>query len=58
MKVNGSPNKFPHRKLILNSGEITLNKNSKINVAKQNSNILQKSDKFTTFKEDCTNWYN
>lgn len=58
MKVNGSPNKFPHRKLILNSGEINLNKNSKINVAKQNSNILQRSDKFTTFKEDCTISYN
>jgi hypothetical protein len=53
MKVNGSPNKFVHRKLIMNSGEITLPRKSKIQVAKQNSNILSRPDKFLAFKEEC-----
>jgi hypothetical protein len=51
MKVNGSPNKYPHRKLILQSGDINIAKNNKIGTAKQNSGIIQRSDKFTTFKE-------
>lgn len=50
MKVNGSPNKYPHRKLILRSGDINLPKNSKLKAAKQNSNYIPTSDKLTVFK--------
>lgn len=57
MKVNGSPNKYPHRKLLVNSGDITLPKHNKIKIIKptpthtlthtSNAN----NDKFTAFKE-------
>jgi hypothetical protein len=54
MKVNGSPNKYPHRKLVMNSGDISLPRKSKIQIAKQNSNLITRPDKFTAFKEECT----
>lgn len=50
MRVNGSPNKYPHRKLILNSGDVGLPKNHKIKMAKHNSNLIPNADKFTVFK--------
>ena len=50
MKVNGSPNKYPHRKLLVNSGDISLPKHTKIKVAKQPSSLIGRPDKFTTFK--------
>lgn len=50
MKLNGSPNKFPHRRLILNSGDIGLSKNNKLKVAKPTSNLIANGDKFTAFK--------
>lgn len=53
MKVNGSPNKYPHRKLIMHSGDISLPRKSKIQVAKHSTNILTRPDKFTAFKEEC-----
>lgn len=57
MKVNGSPNKYPHRKLLVNSGDITLPKHNKIKIIKptpthtltHTSNV--NNDKFTAFKE-------
>lgn len=51
MKVNGSPYKYPHRKLVVNSGDISLPKSTKIKVAKQPSNLIARGDKFTSFKE-------
>lgn len=54
MKLNGTPNKLTHRKLILNSGEITVNKSTKITAAKQTSSLALRPDKFRMFKEECT----
>lgn len=50
MRVNGSPNKLPHRKLILNSGDVGMPKNNKIKAAKHKSYIIPNGDKFTAFK--------
>lgn len=54
MKPNGTPNKHPHRKLILNSGEITINKSNKITTSKRTSSLALRPDKFRMFKEECT----
>ena len=50
MKANGSPNKYPHRRLIMNSGDIALPKNGKLRPQKQTSNLIVQADKFTAFK--------
>ena len=54
MKPNGTPNKHAHRKLILNSGEIAINKSTKITASKQTSSLALRPDKFRMFKEECT----
>ena len=54
MKLNGTPNRHAHRKLILNSGEISINKSAKISASKQTSSLALRPDKFRMFKEECT----
>lgn len=51
MKVNGSPNKYPHRKLLISSGDIALPKHNKLKIAKQTPTLASHNDKFTAFKE-------
>ena len=54
MRGTKSPGNFPRRKLLLNSGDIYLPKSNKINRRDTNSKSHEKSDKFITFKEECT----
>lgn len=56
MKSNVSPYNKPHRRLILNSGDIYLPREHKINPLRNHASIRShpKKDKLYSFKEECT----
>lgn len=51
-----SPSHYPRRKLILNSGEIYLPKHKKLKLRDVSFQTIEKSDKFTSYKEECKHY--